>query len=123
MSVKALFMRGRDGGRGDMGRDIGVWSVAINGTLSCCAMIMGQSCGTCRGLAGVVSIRLAPDLRRSRASRWGASPGRDSRGEASRRTRGWRPRGGVRRALRTHGEYRRLQIQDAENDTIGEAWA
>src|SRR5690242_4537355 len=27
-------MRGRDGGRGDAGRDIGVWSVAINGNLS-----------------------------------------------------------------------------------------
>jgi len=86
-------------------------------------MIMGQSCGTCRGLAGVVSIRLAPDLRRSGASRWGSSPGQDSRGYASRRTRGWRPRGGVRRAPRTHGEYRELQVQDAENDTIGEAWA
>jgi len=28
-------MRGRDGGCGDVGRDIGGWSVAINGNLSC----------------------------------------------------------------------------------------
>ena len=36
ISVRALFMSGRDGGRGDEGRDIGGRSVAINGHLSYC---------------------------------------------------------------------------------------
>src|SRR5438309_481597 len=36
-------MRGRDGGRGDAGRDTGVWSVAIQGNLSCCWVIVVPS--------------------------------------------------------------------------------
>ena len=41
-------MRGRDGGRGDAGRDIGVWSVAINGNLSC-DKVLGQQTRAARG--------------------------------------------------------------------------
>src|SRR5262245_26396650 len=44
-------MRGRDGGRGEAGRDIGVWSVAIKSNLSC-DKVLGQQTRTARGRRG-----------------------------------------------------------------------
>jgi hypothetical protein len=96
-------MRGRDGGRGDAGRDIGVWSVAIQGNLSCYGdtTYKRAACG-----GGSRTRPPGPGPARVWASRWGSSPGQDRGCRAFQRARGSENRGTASSARRgrTGGE-------------------
>ena len=109
-------MRGRDGGRGEAGRDIGVWSVAIKGNLSCDKVLELHVRSTWEA-GGVTPIRPAL-CRRESGSRCLDGPAAVfSPGALA----GWKA--GARSHPPAGGWCEGLEIQEEEKDSIREAEA
>src|SRR5262249_45681601 len=116
-----LFMRGRDGGRGDAGRDTGVRSVAIQGNLSCCEVMV--ICARCAGRewTGVAPVRPRACAGSDRAARARLPDAPAVVFPQGRLGVGAGGRGPPPARGRTGG--RRAPVQDGRKDSTEAAWA